>query len=80
MLSVHAVQNARCSTRGVADVKPMRGKRWAAFGRAIQQITTALIANDVDLPSVKYALAYHANAFVIERVPFSQPIGFTQNV
>ena len=61
-------------------IKPVRDIRGTTACRTREQIATALIAFDIDLVAVEDLFAHDTNALVIERLPFSQPIGRTQNI
>ena len=58
----------------------MRHIRGTTACRTREQIATALIAFDIDLVAAKDLFADDTNALIIERLPFSQPIGRTQNI
>jgi hypothetical protein len=75
-----AVQNAGGCLRRATNVKPMRDERRASFCWTSQQVPAASVARNFDLTATKYSLAHNANALVIERIPFPQPIGLAQNL
>ena len=58
----------------------MRCIRWATACGTREQIATTLIAFDIDLVAAKDLFADDTNALIIERMPFSQPIGSAQNI
>ena len=80
MSAVRTMQHCGSCFRRAANIKPMRYVRGASFRWTLQQITTALVARDFDLTASEYSLAHDTNALVVERIPFPQPIGLTQNL
>jgi hypothetical protein len=62
------------------NVKPMRGVRGTSFGWTMQQVMPALIAFDSNLAPIENFFAHHTNAFVIQRFPFPQVIGFANDI
>jgi len=65
---------------GAGRIKPVRNIRGTTACRTREQVATALIAFDLDLVAAEDPFAHDTNAFLIERLPFSQPIGRTQNI
>ena len=56
----------------------MRSRR-ASKGGTIQLISAGGETPDLDLPAFEFSLAYTANALIIERIPFPEPISRTQD-
>jgi hypothetical protein len=54
--------------------------RWASIGWTLQEITAALIAFDFDFPPGENSIAYDADPFVIQRIPFPIGIACAQNL
>jgi hypothetical protein len=61
-------------------IEPVRCIRWATACGTREQIAPPLIAFDIDLVAAKDLFADDTNALIIERLPFSQPIGCAQNI
>lgn len=77
MLSI----NPRCASGlGAAPMKPVRDIRGTTACRTREQVATALVPFDIDLVAAENLFAHNTNALVVERLPFSQPIGRTQNI
>ena len=62
------------------QIKPVRDICRATSRWTCQQITTALVAANVDLVAVENPFTDNAEALIIERLPFSYPIGSAQDI
>ncbi len=51
---------------------------WAAGARTLENVASAPVADDFDLPPGEDPLANQADALVVERMPFALPVSHAQ--
>jgi hypothetical protein len=65
---------------GVADIKPVRHKRRTSFRRTLQFVAPAVVTMDFNLAASEDTFANHADASVIQRIPFPNAISAAEDI
>jgi hypothetical protein len=78
-MSIRMMHCVKCGNGRITNIKPMRHVRRTSLGRTFQQIPSALVARDLDLPAREYPIANYTGALIVKRVPLPLAIARTQN-